>query len=237
MNQFLPENYKKFFTTGWRLTGLNASFLMGGTYAKANILITSRANAGDTFIQKSKEVNCLKAGVKLFGHKEKYDQYMADFQNYVRESEQTVVKKYQVKRKSLTRKEVEIDLYTIGKLWYYYGMLEFPYMDMAYEIAERENNGSMRERLNEASRYKFRARELMNQYFFDGGTMENLSSSIAEQFHFDSSETLFIDEMLGLFDGNRLTDTIVRQRKECYAVTIVGGTINEYSSRQAARYL
>ena len=82
MKSFRPGEYKKFFTAGWRLTGLNASFILGGSCGKGDLLIIAKEKVSDVFIHAAKEKLCLQAGVELYGEESKNQKYLSEIPAY-----------------------------------------------------------------------------------------------------------------------------------------------------------
>src|SRR3989344_9182643 len=107
MKSFRPEDYKKFFTSGWRLTGLNASFILGGSCGKGDLLVIATEKVSDVFINREKEELCLQAGVELYGNVMRYQKYLSEFKTYVEEAEHAIVSKYKAGPEALTKQEFE----------------------------------------------------------------------------------------------------------------------------------
>lgn len=222
------RDYKKFFTTGGRMPCLNVSFILGGSHGMGNLFITSRSDAADVFVNKEKEKVCLAYGVDLYGSKERYDAYMTEFKNYIAEAKQTFIPKYKTLQTFADKAAFEKDLAFIAKMWDLYGTLEFYFMDQAYEVAQRDQNTQMLERLEEAGRFKLEAREILNAYFFADGVLVNFRKSVGAQFNYPHHDCLYAHEMLALFDGVRLLEETAQERKECYAAMVVDGEITYF---------
>lgn len=135
----------------------------------------------------------------------------------------------------LTKAEFNADLKFIGKLWYYFGITEFPYMDLAYAEMKRTRDKQMEQRLEETSKFKFNGREVMNAYYwFKGGIIENLLSYVSKNFlEGNEAQHMYSDELLAAFDGKKPKKAIIDQRRKCYADTIINGTIMHFPYKEA----
>lgn len=210
------KDYKKFFSTGWRLTGLNASSFIRGSVGDRGSLVVCNAKSGHTFITFENEQQCLARGVELYKDEESFTNFRSAFDVYIEEAT-SIIDKYKEVR-NLTREEYERDLGFIAKLWDYYGYLEFPYMDRAHEIAHQSGDTKMIERLDESAHFKFKARELMNTYLFSGGVMNVLAESLATQLSQPYIDALFSWEISDLFEGKKVDSGVLTERLRGYVL-------------------
>lgn len=198
------------------------------------MLVLANKHGGSVYIGNKNAEQCAEFGICLYGSTRAHRKYMNDFKAYVDEARSSIIPKYK-KERVPAEKELEKDFAFIEKLWEFYGKTESFYVDAAYELARRNHDDAMRERLEETSRFKFIARELMNAYFFRNGVMEHLSRSVERMFSYPHADVLHMHEMLALFRCLRIPERVAQKRYEWHAIASLDNTLIIFdadSSRQ-----
>lgn len=214
------------------MTGLNASCLLRGALGEG-MLILSDKSSSSVHVGKENAERCGTAGLQLYGDPVKHARYMDAFRRHVDAARQTIVKKYQTALPAVNKQEAAADLMFIAQLWDFYGKAESFYVEGAYQSAAEWEDMAMLERLEETSAYKFIARGLMNDYFFDGGVMDNLCRSLAAQFGYEHVDVLHTEEVLALFDGTFVSSDIAQKRREAHAVACRDGAMRIFSYEES----
>lgn len=231
-----PKDYKKFFTAECEITCWHSEFLMCGSLGKGDLFLTSKDKSYDVFINKDREKICLKEGVKLFSDQKRYDKYIKEFRDYVNYANKHIIPKYSNIPEKLTKKEFLQLNKMIGKLWYYYGITEFPYLDLAYKEMKRRKDKAMEKNLNEISRFKFKGREVLNAYFFKNGPIDNILTYISRKYlQDDDARYLYSNDLIKVFDGKKPKKSLIMERKKCYSAAIINGKIIKFSYKKSLR--
>lgn len=229
-NNLNPADFKKFFTSDTFITCLHASLLLRGPLSKSDMLIVCKDKICNTFIRESKEIICLEYGKRLYFNEKRYRKYFKGFKEYVEKANKVFIPKYSKDLLKITKKEfLDISKF-LGELWYFYALVEFPYLDLAYRYAEEKNDIETKERLKEISLFKFEARKVLNSYFFKGGVYQRVLTFISKKFlkKEDDARYLYTDELIGLFDGVKPDDKLIKERRECWATAVIDGKIIKF---------
>ncbi|HRY82108.1 MAG TPA: PEP-utilizing enzyme [Candidatus Moranbacteria bacterium] len=237
MKNLNPKDFKKFFSTPVKVRCFNASFLLRSSIAKADVFLTYKKCQFEIYINKNKEIICGKEGIKIYSSEKRYKKYSEEFRKSVDYGNKIFVARFGKPIKKLTKKQFQEAFNYLQKFWYLYGMSEFPYQDMAYKKAEKENNKAMKRRLNLAGEYKFTARKLMNKFFFKKGVIENLVSYVSNNIleSKNGADYLFIEELLKTFDGWRPNKKLMQERSKCYSATSINGELIIFSYKKAIK--
>jgi phosphohistidine swiveling domain-containing protein len=234
------KDYKKFFISESKITCLHSEFLMKGSLGIANPLVTYRNGVFGIFIDAKKEKLCLDKGVEIYGKQDKFNQYISEFKEYLDFADNDLILRYSKVPKRMTKKEFEEAIISIGALWYYYGIAEFSYQDLAYGLARKNNDKISERNLEEAGRLKLdRARNTLNAFFFKNGVIENILKYISNKvIGGQDARYLFSDEILDAFDGKKLgkyIKDIINERKRCYGAAAINGKIIKLSYKEALK--
>jgi phosphoenolpyruvate synthase/pyruvate phosphate dikinase len=178
----------------------------------------------------------LKEGVKLFGDNKNFNKYAEDFENYKKRSSEFFEK---IKSKNkLTKEEVQTLLDLIAEHWKYYQKTEFFYVDEAY--TQSKNNLELNKNLKKLEKIKMTGREHLNKLIF--GESSHLSkslSTISKQFDVTLDELFWSskDEILRLFDGNKIDKSLIDNRQKFYIFTSKDGDITSLEGDDAKRFI
>ncbi len=218
----LPEDYKKFFTAECEITALHCDFLMRRSpLAAADLLAFNKGLEFHVFLRKDKEYRCAEEGIRLFFDDQCYEQFLRDFKAYADKALNVFVPKWSAIPTAITKEEFLEAADFLGKLWYFYGFTEFPFIDKAYEKARAEGNELVQKRLEDFGQFKFTGREVLNAFWFTGGPIPNILLGISQMFlSGDDAKFLFLDELTSLFDGWRPAPELVAERREYYGMNV-----------------
>ncbi|MES2225792.1 MAG: PEP-utilizing enzyme [Patescibacteria group bacterium] len=222
-----PEDYKKFFTAECEITGLHCDFLMRESpLAAADLLSLNKDQIFHVFLRNDRLYRCTEKALELFFDKAEYDAFLEDFKSYAHEALETFVPKWSAIPTEMTKEEFIEATDFLGKLWYFYGFTEFPFIDPAYEKAKAEENDEVIQRLEDFGQFKFTGREILNAYWFEGGPIPNILLGISEMFlKGDDAKFLFLDELLSLFDGWRPGPDLIENRRAFYGMRVTDGAV------------
>ena len=223
--------FKKFFTTDGKLPCIHSEFLMKGSLGKADIFITCKDNY-NTFFKENKISICLEEGLKLFSDTKKYKLFLKEFKEYLDKANNEIIPKFSTIPKEMTQQELIDTFKFLSKFWYLYGYTEFPYLDLAYKVSKEQNNKEMENNLDEFSRFKFKAREVLNHYFFKNGVNDNILAYLSKRFNV-KARYLFVDELLSLYAGKNNLKDLAEEREKCYSCAIIKGKIIVFPYKKA----
>jgi phosphohistidine swiveling domain-containing protein len=133
--------------------------------------------------------------------------------------------------KELTREELREILPILEKFWYYYGITEFSYHDLAYKKLLETSDPVLKKNLDDLGKLKFKGRELLNAYIFEDGVLHNILRIIGRQFFEQETDAtfLFIDELLFLYDGKSISEEILRERRQYYGCASLDGNFKIFT--------
>ena len=230
MKPIRPTEYKKYFFSKGVLSCLQCGFLLRGSLAKADLLAVYKDEQFKIFFLKDKEKTCNGLGVEIYTDQKRYEKYFSDFKQYLKFGHEVLVKKYAEVPDHMTKGEFVEVIEQVGKLWWYYGFAEFPYLDLVNEVGDEAS----RKRAEEIALFKFEARELMNKYYFKDCVIDNILNYISKTFlEGNDAHLLFHDELIALFDGKTFDKEIIEQRKKCYSASVTDRVIEKRSNGEA----
>jgi len=231
-----PKNYKKFFTAHSEITCLHSEFLLKGSLSRSDLFLTNKDGVFNIYLNKNKEIKCLKYGLKLYSTPKKYNKYIKEFKNYIKFSNNKIIPKYKKVPKQMTKQEFLRVAVFMSKHWHYYGFTEFPYLDLACQYSQKYKNKTIASNLKEISHYKFFAREVMNSFWFKHGVTQNILAYVSRKYLTnDEAKYLFLDELAKVFDGIKPDKTIINQRKICYSAASISGKIIKFPYKKALK--
>ncbi len=164
-------------------------------------------------IEKMKET--LVEGILLFSDKESFDIYKNEYNAYKENS----LKYFDLilRKKVVLRDEIEKYLQLISDEWKYYRKTEFFYVDDAYRMSK--TNHIIAKNLKELESIKTTGREHLNKLIFGNDSYLNrILEKINERFEVAPSDLLEYSEseIIGLFNDEKVEDTILYKRREAY---------------------
>ncbi|MBU1854933.1 MAG: hypothetical protein KKF89_04385 [Nanoarchaeota archaeon] len=141
------KNYKKFFTTYAEITCLHTEFLLNGALKKNDLFATYKDGVYNIFLNREKENICFNESLELFKDDISYKKHFNEFKYYLDSAIKTVVQKYKIIPKNISKEELKQDLIFIGQFWKLYGTTESPYLDKAYEYMKQTRDEIMKQNL------------------------------------------------------------------------------------------
>lgn len=231
------KNYKSLFKMKGRLTCLHSEFFIKGSLGLGDAIIVCKENDWRSFISKEGEKKCLQRGLDIFSSEEAYREYSESFRNYIRIAKSEIVPRFNDARKQISRTEFMEFLPILGKFWYFYGMTEFSYHDLAYEKLLETNDLVLKKNLDDLGKLKFEGREILNDYVFENGVLLNLLQSIGHHFLKKGVDAFFLfsDELIRLYDGEKMSEEIINERKKYYGCASIGGVNHFFTYQEAIR--
>lgn len=234
-NNFKPEKYKSLFRLTGNLPCLHSEFFINGSLGLGNTVAISKDRVWHTFIDKKKEKLCLQKGLELFSSKEKYEEYANQFRKYIGFVKKKIIPKFKNIPKLLTKKECIEIFKQIQKFYYFYGITEFSYHDLAYQEMLESNDTILKQNLEDLGQLKIEGRKILNEYMFIGGITDNILRHISLIFfkNEDTVNYLYFKEIISLFDGVKPSKKIIEERKKCYAIAKREDDIIHFSYQEA----
>lgn len=195
-----------------------------------------RDNLWTTYLPKKVQDETLKDGVELFGHKNKFMQYVKDFEEY---------KKCSIKlfddvcsREKILRKDLENFFNLISELWLYYRKTEFFYVDDAYRKSQQDKTTA--ENLKHLEKIKNSGREHLNKMIFGGTSyLSKALSILSKQFRISLDDLFWYskDEVMDLYEEKKLDKIKIQDRKFAYVFLIKNGTLITFQGKQAKDFI
>lgn len=209
-----PRDFIRHFRAECEISLWHSEFLLNGSLGKG-MLITFKNGNFQNFLHKKQIKKFNKEGIELYGNKKTFEKYFFEFTAYVKKAKEKIIPKYSNVPSEMDEKELAAMNKFLGRLWYLYGFLEFPYQDLAIEKS-KEEKGAVTNNLIKASQFKFQAREIMNAYFFKNGVIENILGYFLK--YGVESRYLHYDELLKLLKGEKIDPNLSKERKRCYGL-------------------
>lgn len=178
----------------------------------------------------------LSEGLKLYGDNRKFNIYKKGFEKYKQESQSYFDRI--IKKSNLNKKELEKFFDYTVKFFSYYSKTEFFYTDKVFEQS-KSKLGTDRN-LKDLEHIKNSGREYLNKIFFGKSSyLSRMLKIINKQFDI-SQEHLRrydIDEILKLFKGEKLNESLVKARTKAYIMIADRKKILRFGGREAERII
>lgn len=236
MIPFRGSDYKVLFKLKGRLTCLHSEFFVKGSLGLGDPIVVFKQGEWHSFIHREKEWQCLQKGLEVFIGESSYAEYADGFRSYIEMANQQIIPRFRLPI-PITKLELQELLPVLGKFWYFYGMTEFSYHDLAYERLLEKKDPVLQKNLDDLAKLKFEGREILNAYIFENGVLHNLLRGIARQYlkHEDDGEFLFSAELLGLFDGKKITDETIHQRRDAFGCASFAENVRFFTHEEAVQ--
>jgi len=220
------KEYIKYFSYNGPTSCIHAEFLINGTFRIADIMVISKGNKTEVLIKKEKEILCSEKGKILYTNPKKFKKYLTYYKKYIEFAKKRILKKYKEVPKHLDKNELFKDIKIIGKLWKLYGFGETFFQELAYKDKTPETQAA----LNKIGYFKFKARALMNKYFFKEGVINNILKYISKEYYNNqSTHYLYLGEIKDLINGKRPDLKKIHEREKCYCCRINNEKIQKVS--------
>ncbi|MDB5260285.1 MAG: hypothetical protein JWN37_516 [Candidatus Nomurabacteria bacterium] len=171
-----------------------------------------------------------KDGIDLYGNKEAYYKYEEDLKKVSLD-----FKRFRDKRISetfITKEILEDFIMYSSKLHRGYSKMGYEHTDKAFSLANE--NPIIAETLKEVSIFKDQIRAVINEMYFEKGSLlENLLIRLENQFHVSSGDLLNYtqQELLNLFDGSFVSKEELETRALGFAIQGIGGEIKFFTGK------
>lgn len=229
-----PKSYKGLFKLQGRLTCLHSEFFIKGSLGLGNPVVICKENDWRSFISHEGEKLCLQKGLDIFSSEVAYREYSEGFRDYIRMAKNDIIPRFAT-LKELTKEELREILPILEKFWYFYGITEFSYHDLAYEKLLETSDPVLKKNLDDLGKLKFEGRELLNAYIFDDGVLHNILRIVGCQFLNQETDAtfLFIDELLAFYDGKNISQEVFNKRKQYYGCASLEGSIKIFTYKES----
>lgn len=230
------SDYKVLFKLKGHLTCLHSEFFVKGSLGLGDPVVVFRQGEWHSFIHREKERQCLQKGLEVFSRENSYAEYADGFRSYIEMAKQQIIPRFRSPT-LVTKPELQELLPVLGKFWYFYGMTEFSYHDLAYERLLETKDPVLQKNLDDLAKLKFEGREILNAYIFEDGVLHSLLRGIARRYlkHEDDGEFLFSAELLGLYDGMKVPTETIRQRRDAFGCVSFAGEVRFFTYEEAVR--
>ncbi len=179
--------------------------------------------------------NTLHEGVELFGDQNRFDAYKNEYEKYKNIS--VTFFKEVLSRNDLSRDVVQQYLQLIAEEWKYYSKTEFFYVDDAYKLSER--NKIIAKNLKQLESIKSKGREHINSLIFGNNSyLYRLLTILSVKFeiHLDKILQYSTEEIVDLFDGKKVAESIIDERNHAYAFNAQGKILNMMEGKTAENF-
>jgi phosphohistidine swiveling domain-containing protein len=230
-----PSNYNGLFKMRGHLTCLHSEFLVKGSLGLGGALVICKGKDWRSFINKEGEKKCQKKGYEIFSNDKKYRQYKRDFNNYIEVAKKEIIPRYKDIKEKIKQPEFKKMRVVLSKFWYYYGLTEFPYHDLACQKLSKNKDKVLKKNLEDLGKLKFKGREILNALVFEDGVLINLLRNVSNQFYKKNNNAflLFGDELEDLFDLKKVPNKILKERSKYYGCAFLNNRFKILSYKEA----
>jgi phosphohistidine swiveling domain-containing protein len=215
------KNYEVFIRLKGRgkAKGIMNEFLLNGPLGKGEPLIINRDDSWSFCVDKRKRHIYDEFGLEFFKDEAKFNKYAKDFREYNAHVSKHIIPQYSKIPTQITRQEFKAVIEKVAEFWYFYGMTEYVFHDHAYEKMSTTRDKILEKNLKGLDSLKLEGRKIFNALAFIDGVVDNILRHISRQYlENDDGYFLRLSEIENLFDGIRLPQQVIEERKRCYAI-------------------
>ncbi len=215
---------------------LNAEFFVSTSLGLGDPVVVYKDGHWHTYLRRDGERRCQERGLEIFRSEDSYRAYAEGFRAYIAEARKNVIPRFTTPVLP-SKEELQTLLAFFSQENYYYGMTEFCYHDLAYEIAQETQDPVLLNNLKDLGRLKFEGRAILNAYIHGGGVYDNILIAISRKFlrNEDDARYLWTSELLGLYDGVGVPEALIAERKYAFGCLSVQGTMRVFTQAEALR--
>jgi phosphohistidine swiveling domain-containing protein len=202
-------------------------------YKDFETMITTINDDCYMWVSKNAMNHFLNEGAKFFADQERFDSYYNDHVSFLDSVKETFHSEIQ-NNENLTLDNVKNFLELCRKHLFYFHGTDFHYTDKAYKLSE--SNPVMKENLMKNYVLKERSRvEIFNDgWFGDNSQFKKMIRKLSKQFNVSEKdlEQYGVDEIYNLFNGVKLDQKVVDDRKDARVIIPENGNLKIYSGKQ-----
>jgi phosphoenolpyruvate synthase/pyruvate phosphate dikinase len=164
-------------------------------------------------------------GRDLISSQEKFEQYQMEFRAYMKDLQEYASSLNFV---GASKEEVSRLLNEIARLFYYYSKTEFFSTDGAYKLFEETKDKGLEKRLEFMGQLKNDGRSFLNSTFFGSdAVLPKLLKALERRFEVPERtlQQYSRNELLGLFDGERVDENEIARRNDAFYIASMGGNL------------
>jgi|SRR3989344_585690 len=207
---FKAKDYQKLFQVPLRYL---ISDIFAQHYKTLECLLIFDGNLWTSYLPKHVVEKTLNDGVELFSRQENLNKFENEFNKYISEAKSVFE---ETLKNELNKERAARFLYTLGDFWRFYSKTEFFYTD---KIATLSQTPELTKNLETLGKIKNDGRLTMNSFIFDESNYFNkLLFKISKKFQIDipTIESYGVEDILNLFDEQKVSPELINYRKEFF---------------------
>lgn len=218
-----PTDYKTLFRLDvkkGRVSGLLSCFIIDGSLAPGEPIITFDGSWWTFRINTNKERKLAKLGLSLFKNKSRYERYSREFKDYLDLVEKNIIPRYKTAPSDISHLQFTQLTRTLKKFWHYYGITEFVYHDLAYKEMLNTGDVVLKKNLEDLDKLKFRARSILNAFIIENGVLDNILKSLSNKFGINERlvKYFYLSELDDLFSNKIVDLRKIKERKRSFVI-------------------
>ncbi|MBU0976255.1 MAG: PEP/pyruvate-binding domain-containing protein [Patescibacteria group bacterium] len=223
------HGYQKLFEVEGPASFLGSDLFMG-YYKKLDALLLFSNKLWISYLPNRIIRNTCEEGLKLYSQKDAIQKYRASFTSHVKNSKEyfeEVLDDGKV-RKGTTQRFLEL----ISKTYFFYSKTEFFYTELIFKDPKKRKR--FESSFPDFGEFKNKKRSFLNEVYADDSYYDRLLEKISESFNIPTKDlNLYsISEVIDLFDGTKLSEKTLRERKVAYISGSNNGKVtNTYGKR------
>lgn len=242
LKRFVPKDYQTLFrldVNKGRVTGLFGDLIIRGSLSLGNPIITFDGWWWTFRLHKKSEAILAKEGLSVFKNEDRFTKYAEKFRQYIKSTNKNIVEKYKHVSDNITKDEFHKTAKELQKFWYYYGITEAVYHDLAYEIAMETKDKIIKKNLADLEKLKFEGRALLNSFILENGTIDNILRSVSRK-HLNKKREreviikyFFLHDLKNLLSGEKIDLDIIKKRKKAFVIVHINNKIQYIEGKEA----
>ena len=214
-----------------------ASDIFAQHYKTLECLLIGKDNNWTSYVPRKVIKRTLEEGLVIFGNTKKFESYKNGFGRYITSSAMFFEKV--LRKNKLSKNDLKKFLNLASEIFKHYSKTEFFYMDKAYLFSRKKSGFVFRNNLKKMEVIKNQGREYLNKVLFGSGYVNQLFKKISSQFEIkeETLRTYKISEVFGLFNGKKIDEKSVTDRKNAFVMMSDGKKLSYFEGGEACELI
>ncbi len=228
------KNYQRLFSFYGHIPFIS-SYQFAQNYLSLGAIVFSDEKEWLTFISKANLQSSLTEGIEIYGSKLAFTSFKDDLYS-TKGNIEDVTKR--ILDEQFDKSTIECYLDLIQRYRSLYKQTEFFFTDRIYE--DKDKYPEFEENLKTFDKFKLDGRAFLNKLFYsESPSLFEVISAIAKKVFIEHEDLICYtsEELLKAFDGKRVAEQTVLNRRKAYFIQVINGEIKISEGDEAVKYI
>lgn len=227
--------YRRLFHDTADVSPFFAAEIFAGHYKTLRCLLIGQGMGWTSYLPEAVIRRTMRAGLQLYRQEWAFSQYLRDFAAYRRRAQAYF--RATLGKSVITKRDVAKYFSTAQEFSAWYSKMEFFYTDEVYDRIRQTDQVQLRKHVRALGPLKLQSRRFLNRMIFRGGFLSRLLNRLSRQFDIPlpTLRLYRLEEILRLFDGQRVADRVTSARLSTFVIEGTGRSVRYFAGSAAER--